>query len=242
MYNSCYCPGWLSDTLPPLQLHAAGGKAGGASHRLHLQLCLQTTQMPHLSTLLGWMSAAVMRCLLLLELPEQSGTHCMQKLRLYWDGGMSHLRREPCAASLNCFLVLPQSGMAKEAPSLVHLHLCCRPPTLPADSDTTSAEWVSTPAQLQEMVRRLGAASALGVDVEHHAKHSYLGFICLIQLSTGDSHTCRHGRWCAAVTELTPLSGVGGVCMSCEPCLKCASSLSTAVRSKLPLQVLKTLC
>ena len=193
MYYSS-CPGWLPDTLPPLRLHAAGGKAGRASHRLHLQLCLQTTQMPHLSTPLGWMSAAVMRCLLLLKLPEQAGTHCMQKLRLYWDGDMNHLQSEQCAVSLDCFLVLPQSGMAQEPPSPVHWHLCCRPPMRPADLERTSTQWVSTPAQLQVVVRRLCAASALGVDVEHHAKHSYLGFICLIQLSTGDLHTCRHGR------------------------------------------------
>lgn len=133
-----------------------------------------------------------MRCLLLLRWPEQAGTHCMQKLRLYWACSMSHLQCEPCTVFPNGFLVLPQSGKTQKAP--VHLHLCYRPPTLPAEVDRTSTEWVSTPAQLQEMVQRLSAASALGVDVEHHAKHSYLGFICLIQLSTGDLHTCRQFR------------------------------------------------
>ena len=114
-----------------------------------------------------------------------------------------------CSLPNMCILMLSAVWHGTEAPSRVHLHLHCRPPTLPVEFGTASSEWISTPAQLQEMVRRLSAAPALGVDVEHHAKHSYLGFICLIQLSTGDLRTCRHGRWCPAVSEIT---GIRGVC------------------------------
>ena len=47
-------------------------------------------------------------------------------------------------------------------------------------------EWVATPLQLQRVIEELSDEPALGVDVEHHARHSYHGFICCIQLSTGE--------------------------------------------------------
>ena len=45
--------------------------------------------------------------------------------------------------------------------------------------------WVASLPDLEAMVHALEATDMLAVDVEHHHLHSYLGFVCLLQLSTG---------------------------------------------------------
>ncbi|KAK9822142.1 hypothetical protein WJX74_010568 [Apatococcus lobatus] len=60
-----------------------------------------------------------------------------------------------------------------------------KPPTL----HDTPLHFVSSPielsAALEDMQEQLESVPCLAMDVEHHHKHSYLGFTCLLQLSTG---------------------------------------------------------
>lgn len=58
------------------------------------------------------------------------------------------------------------------------------PPIVPPPMDQTEAIWIDTPEALAEMVEELKAASEIGVDLEHHDRHSYYGFTCLMQIST----------------------------------------------------------
>lgn len=62
-----------------------------------------------------------------------------------------------------------------------------KPPTL----QETPLHLVSSPlelsAALEDMQEQLAVQPCLAMDVEHHHKHSYLGFTCLLQLSTGES-------------------------------------------------------
>ncbi|KAI5842547.1 ribonuclease H-like domain-containing protein [Morchella snyderi] len=51
---------------------------------------------------------------------------------------------------------------------------------------TTTATWVATPAALAAMLARLAACPAIAVDLEHHDTRSYIGFTCLIQISSRD--------------------------------------------------------
>jgi len=53
-----------------------------------------------------------------------------------------------------------------------------------APIESTEAIWVDKPEQLAEMVEELKLAKEIGVDLEHHDKHSYHGFTCLMQIST----------------------------------------------------------
>lgn len=48
-------------------------------------------------------------------------------------------------------------------------------------------KWVNTLAALREVVVKLASAKAVAVDVEHNHTRSYLGLICLVQLSDGAS-------------------------------------------------------
>ena len=57
-------------------------------------------------------------------------------------------------------------------------------PMVPLPMDQTEAIWVDTPEALAEMVEDLKAAQEIGVDLEHHDRHSYYGFTCLMQVST----------------------------------------------------------
>lgn len=60
----------------------------------------------------------------------------------------------------------------------------------PPHVDATPWEWVATPVHLEAVAAELEGESALAVDVEHHSQHSYLGFTCLVQLSTGTRFSC----------------------------------------------------
>lgn len=44
--------------------------------------------------------------------------------------------------------------------------------------------WVDTEGKLQELAEKLEASTEFAVDLEHHSYRSYLGFTCLMQVST----------------------------------------------------------
>lgn len=56
---------------------------------------------------------------------------------------------------------------------------------MPAPIQRKACKWVASPRDLQGMLADLTGADMLAVDVEHHHMHSYLGFVCLLQLSAG---------------------------------------------------------
>ncbi|KAJ1976871.1 exosome nuclease subunit [Dimargaris cristalligena] len=50
--------------------------------------------------------------------------------------------------------------------------------------DTTSAEWIDTPAQVGTLLAKLRQAPIIAVDLEYHSHRSFQGFTCLMQIST----------------------------------------------------------
>lgn len=54
------------------------------------------------------------------------------------------------------------------------------------DYDNTEATYVDTPEALDEMLRELKQAKEIAVDLEHHDMRSYIGIVCLMQISTRD--------------------------------------------------------
>ncbi|ODO11792.1 hypothetical protein I350_00576 [Cryptococcus amylolentus CBS 6273] len=59
-------------------------------------------------------------------------------------------------------------------------------PIPPKPFDSTPFMFVDTPEKYQQMVEKLKAAKEIAVDLEHHDMRSYIGFTCLIQISTRD--------------------------------------------------------
>ncbi|XP_006462303.1 hypothetical protein AGABI2DRAFT_186278 [Agaricus bisporus var. bisporus H97] len=57
-------------------------------------------------------------------------------------------------------------------------------PSPPASLAETPYSWISNPDGLQNMLTKLRAASEIAVDLEHHSYRTYLGFLCLMQIST----------------------------------------------------------
>jgi exosome complex exonuclease RRP6 len=57
-------------------------------------------------------------------------------------------------------------------------------PVQPGDLETTPCEWVDTIVALRALARVLDQQSAFAVDLEHHEYRSFLGFTCLMQVST----------------------------------------------------------
>lgn len=57
-----------------------------------------------------------------------------------------------------------------------------QPPPALAD---TPLVWVNTPKRLQQMLADLQGVKCLALDTEHNSQRSYLGVLCLLQLSTG---------------------------------------------------------
>ncbi|KAJ4482464.1 ribonuclease H-like domain-containing protein [Lentinula aciculospora] len=57
-------------------------------------------------------------------------------------------------------------------------------PIPPTPFESTTFEWVSTVAELEGMLDQLRGATEIAVDLEHHSYRSYLGFLCLMQIST----------------------------------------------------------
>ncbi|EPS43447.1 hypothetical protein H072_2568 [Dactylellina haptotyla CBS 200.50] len=50
--------------------------------------------------------------------------------------------------------------------------------------ESTSAIWVDSPQTLKEMVHQLSKAEEIAVDLEHHDYRTYIGLVCLMQIST----------------------------------------------------------
>ena len=58
---------------------------------------------------------------------------------------------------------------------------------MPAPIRRKTCKWVASLKELDAMLADLTGVEMLAVDVEHHHMHSYLGFVCLLQLSAGRS-------------------------------------------------------
>ncbi|TFK38973.1 ribonuclease H-like domain-containing protein, partial [Crucibulum laeve] len=59
-------------------------------------------------------------------------------------------------------------------------------PIQPRSFEETPLTWINTPAGLQTMIEKLKNAKEIAVDLEHHSYRSYLGFLCLMQISDRD--------------------------------------------------------
>lgn len=57
-------------------------------------------------------------------------------------------------------------------------------PKKPKDWTSTSAIWVETESDLSQMVSDLSSQTEIAVDLEHHDYRSYLGIVCLMQISS----------------------------------------------------------
>ena len=68
-------------------------------------------------------------------------------------------------------------------PEFVYKH---REPIPYHDVATTTATWVETKEQLDEMLAALRKSTEIAIDLEHHDFHSYRGFVCLMQVSNRD--------------------------------------------------------
>lgn len=55
-----------------------------------------------------------------------------------------------------------------------------------APPSDTPCLWVDTPRKLQQMLRELQGVCCIALDTEHNSQRSYLGVLCLLQLSTGE--------------------------------------------------------
>lgn len=60
-------------------------------------------------------------------------------------------------------------------------------PVLPKPMEQTPLVMVDTEQELQNLVKDLSTCTEFAVDLEHHSFRSYLGFTCLIQISTRDN-------------------------------------------------------
>lgn len=61
-----------------------------------------------------------------------------------------------------------------------------REPIMYRPFEGTTAAWVDTKETLDEMIDELKQATEIAVDLEHHDARSYIGFTCLMQISTRD--------------------------------------------------------
>ena len=59
---------------------------------------------------------------------------------------------------------------------------------MPAPTEQCKGKWIASLTDFQDMIQSFEGTGMLAVDVEHHHLHSYLGFVCLVQLSTGNLH------------------------------------------------------
>src|SRR5947209_197029 len=50
--------------------------------------------------------------------------------------------------------------------------------------EDTNAIWVETPEMLSDMIKELSKAQEIAIDLEHHDYRSYIGIVCLMQIST----------------------------------------------------------
>ncbi|KNC29695.1 hypothetical protein FF38_05071 [Lucilia cuprina] len=59
-----------------------------------------------------------------------------------------------------------------------------RQPQKPKDTAQTELMYVDTPAKLRQALEELRTATELAIDVEHHSYRTFLGFTCLVQISS----------------------------------------------------------
>jgi hypothetical protein len=52
--------------------------------------------------------------------------------------------------------------------------------------ESTTATFVDTPKALEKMLAELKGATEIAIDLEHHDTRSYVGIVCLMQISTRD--------------------------------------------------------
>ncbi|KAK9238695.1 ribonuclease H-like domain-containing protein [Lipomyces kononenkoae] len=57
-------------------------------------------------------------------------------------------------------------------------------PIDPMTFENTAVNWVDTPEKLRTMLSSLRNETEIAVDLEHHDNRSYIGFVCLMQIST----------------------------------------------------------
>ncbi|KAK9368574.1 ribonuclease H-like domain-containing protein [Lipomyces kononenkoae] len=57
-------------------------------------------------------------------------------------------------------------------------------PVEPMTFENTAANWIDTPEKLRTMLKSLKNETEIAVDLEHHDNRSYIGFVCLMQIST----------------------------------------------------------
>ena len=50
--------------------------------------------------------------------------------------------------------------------------------------ESTTATLVDTPEAVMQMLEELKLAAEIAIDLEHHDTHSYIGIVCLMQIST----------------------------------------------------------
>ncbi len=100
---------------------------------------------------------------------------------------------------------------------------------MPASIVQSSCKWIASLSDLQALVQSLQSIEMLAVDVEHHHLHSYLGFVCLLQLSTGK---------CTPKKSLHNLAQISGRSRLCSLISDACSTLS--VRYCGLLQVMNT--
>lgn len=68
-------------------------------------------------------------------------------------------------------------------PSTVYTHA---EPTVYHPFESTTATMVDTEEALDEMLQELKKAKEIAIDLEHHDQRSYIGIVCLMQISTRD--------------------------------------------------------
>ena len=60
---------------------------------------------------------------------------------------------------------------------------------MPVPLEAAQVVWVDTVERLMAMKEVLQQHDSFALDLEHHAKHSYLGFTCLLQITAGGCQT-----------------------------------------------------
>lgn len=99
--------------------------------------------------------------------------------------------------SLKPLAVLPEYDEAGNVVSYLHPYeyelmkfevpnslLKMRKPEKPKEVAKTELMYVDTPLKLKRALEELRQASELAIDVEHHSYRTFLGFTCLVQIST----------------------------------------------------------
>ncbi len=74
--------------------------------------------------------------------------------------------------------------------ALIHPYLLCSDLPFtdfapPAHPDDSTPVWVDMVESLRALTENLQQHKCFALDLEHHAEHSHLGFMCLLQISAG---------------------------------------------------------